>query len=507
MFLGKDSISTVQDSKNHYLCFMSIGMKIKLQSLLIFTIVLLVSCGHENRKEHFPKPNILFILVDDLGKEWVSCYGSESILTPEVDKLAESGLRFENFYSMPQCTPTRVTFLTGQYPFRHGWINHWDVPRWGGRAHFDEQLNPCLPLEMKKAGYKTCIAGKWQIDDFRVEPDALEKCGFDEYCMWTGYETRIPASAERYQNPYIFTKNGSETKEGKFGPDIFRDFIIDFIRENKKQPLFIYYPMVLTHTPLVNTPDDSASDNRGKHIAMVKYTDKITGQLVQVLEEENIRENTIIVWTTDNGTTRGITGNLNGQLVKGGKGTTKESGICAPFIVSWPEKIKPGGVTDALVDMTDLFPTFLELAGTDFNTSEEQDFTIDGKSFKKVLTGKSNDSLRNWILGMGGGNNARLTNDGVENQYVFRDRVVRNKRYKLYIGSNREPVQFYDLKNDPFEQNNIIGKLNAIQQKKYDELAALIEHFPERDNDPIYRENPKQDWDVEITAESEIWKK
>ena len=477
---------------------------------LIVFLLLSFSCSNTTAKKEIDKPNILFILVDDLGKEWVSCYGADNINTPEIDKLAASGMLFENFYSMPQCTPTRVTFLTGQYPFRHGWINHWDVPRWGGGAHFDEQLNPCLPLEMRKAGYKTCIAGKWQIDDFRVEPDALEKCGFDDYCMWTGYETGIPASAERYHNPYIFTKNGSETKNGKFGPDVFRDFIASFIRKNKEHPMFIYFPMVLTHTPFVNTPDDSASDKLGKHIAMVKYTDKITGQLIQVLEEENIRKNTVIVWTTDNGTTGRISGKLNGHLVKGGKGTTKESGICAPFIVSWPEKIEPNQHTEALVDITDFFPTFLDLAGVECNQTWDSggnSFKIDGKSFKDVLIGKSKDSQRNWILGMGGGNNARLTDDGVENQYVFRDRVVRNKQYKLYISSQRKPVKFYNLRSDPFEQNNIIGELSTYQKKNFDELAALIERFPKRDNDPIYRENPKQEWDVDVTAKSEVWKK
>ena len=94
---------------------------------------------------------MLLFLVDDLGKEWISAYGAEDISTPHIDALVRSGLSFKNVYSMPQCTPTRVTLLTGQYPFRHGWVNHWDVPRWGGQAHFDETLNPSLGMEMKKA--------------------------------------------------------------------------------------------------------------------------------------------------------------------------------------------------------------------------------------------------------------------------------------------------------------------------------------------------------------------
>ncbi len=486
----------------------------KARNILLSCLLCLFSTGFINARQannsQHQQPNIIFILVDDLGKEWVSCYGSESIETPQIDKLAASGMQFEHVYSMPQCTPTRVTFLTGQYPFRHGWINHWDVPRWGGGAHFDETVNPCLPLELKKAGYKTCIAGKWQIDDFRVEPDALERCGFDEYCMWTGYETGVPESAERYYNPYIFTKDRSNICKGDFGPDVFKNSIIDFIRQNKNQPFFIYYPMVLTHTPLVNTPGDSAKSKEEKFKSMVNYTDKITGEIMNVLEQENIRKNTVLVWTTDNGTTRGMTGVLIGQPVQGGKGKTNEAGICAPFIISWPEKIAPGQHSEALIDFSDLFPTFLDLAGVEpskkWKTGNKRHI-IDGYSFAAVLRGKSTDSERDWILGMGGGNNARLTENGVENQYVFRDRVVRNKRYKIFISPKRKVSAFYDLKADPFETKNLIDNLSPGQKANFEKLAATIKLFPVQDNDPIYKPNPPQSWDVKISAKSEEWKK
>ena len=101
------------------------------------------------------RPNILFIMVDDLGPEWISAYGSESIETPNIDRLANEGMLFEKAYSMPQCTPTRVTLLTGQYPYRHGWTNHWDVPRWGAGAHFDPDLNLSFARLFREAGYKT----------------------------------------------------------------------------------------------------------------------------------------------------------------------------------------------------------------------------------------------------------------------------------------------------------------------------------------------------------------
>ena len=485
---------------------------------LLILILFLYNCA--KNKENQPKkkeakteisrPNIIFILVDDLGKEWISSYGAEDIVTPNIDALAKAGTKFNNVYSMPQCTPTRISLLTGQYPFRHGWVNHWDVPRWGGRAHYDERVNPALGMEMKKAGYSTCIAGKWQIDDFRVEPDALEKSGFDAYCMWTGYEAGIPTSAERYQDPYIYTNGESKTYEGKFGPDIFKDFIIDFLKEKKEKPMFIYYPMVLTHTPFVNTPDEIAQDKLGKHKAMVRYADKITGEIVEALKKENLSENTIIVWTTDNGTTGSITGKYKGRSVKGGKTKTLETGICEPFIVSWPGHVTANKTSNALIDFTDIFPTFLDFAGTPLNgklSVNNNSFVIDGRSFKKVLLGESQKSEREWILGMGGMNNARLTENGVENQYKFRDRVLRNERFKLYIGTDRKQEKFFDLEVDPFEENNLLTvEMTDEQKQNLNDLNAVLNSFPKTDNDPKYIMNPTKPWDVEVTAESGKWK-
>ncbi|WP_149304674.1 sulfatase-like hydrolase/transferase [Pareuzebyella sediminis] len=482
------------------------------KTFLLFISVGLMGCNSEvkTKADIETRPNILFILVDDLGKEWISAYGAENIETPNIDKLANSGMMFHNAYSMPQCTPSRVTFLTGQYPFRHGWVNHWDVPRWGGGAHFDERKNPSLVQELKRAGYRTCIAGKWQIDDFRVEPNALTKNGFDEFCMWTGFESGVEPSAERYWNPYIYTKEGSKTYTGAFGPDIFRDFIIDFLKENKDDPMFVYYPMVLTHTPLVNTPDETSDDKLGKHKAMVRYTDKIVGDLIEALRANGLLNNTLVVFTTDNGTTTGISGTYKGKTVRGGKSSTMETGISEPFIASWPNRIQANQQTEALVDFTDVLPTFLDVAGVaskDFWSAENANHTIDGKSFKEVLFNGTDTSQRDWILGMGGGNYARLTENGVENQYNFRDRVLRNERYKLYIDTNRIPVKFFDMKNDPFEAYNLIDSIGSAPYKtNFDRLMRVVSKFPEKDNDPKYIPNPPQAWDVEITAESQEWK-
>jgi len=478
--------------------------------ILLIALLSIHSCNSKNKNDDSSRPNIILIMVDDLGKEWVSCYGAEDISTPNIDALAESREKFNNVYSMPQCTPTRLTLLTGQYPFRHGWVNHWDTPRWGGGVHFDETMYPSLGREMKKAGYKTCIAGKWQIDDFRIEPDALSKNGFDEYCMWTGYETGIPESANRYQDPYLYTSEGSKPYKQAFGPDIFKDFITNFIKSNKDEPMFIYYPMVLTHTPFVNTPLDSASTKLGKHKAMVKYTDLITGDIIQTLEDEGIRDNTIVIWTTDNGTTRAVSGTIDGVKVQGGKSRTIESGICEPFIVSWPNTIPSNATSNALIDFSDLYPTFLDIAGIAPHSETTIDggkYVIDGRTFKETLLNASAPSPRKWILSMGGGNNAQLTPNGVENQYVFRDRVLRDERFKLYIDSNREAEKFFDLQNDRWERSNLIDSLNTkIRKDHFLKLFDVVKTFPHRDSDPKYNPNPPQSWDQKISKESQVWK-
>ena len=464
-------------------------------SSLLFLAVLCASCFLPIRQaEAAAKPNIVFIMVDDLGKEWVSCYGAEGIATPHVDALAAEGMRFHNAYSMPQCTPTRATLLTGQYPFRHGWVNHWDVPRWGHGCHFDPEQNPSIARVMKSAGYNTCIAGKWQINDFRIQPHVLTELGFDAFCMWTGFESGNKPSEERYWAPYLFTAEGSRTYTGKFGPDICNRFILDFLdRQSTDQPFFVYYPMMLTHTPFTTTPHKpDVTDKMEKHIAMVEYTDYLLGNIVDKLKQTGLRKNTIIVWTTDNGTTGGISNKLNGRTVRGAKGQTLENGTCEPFIVSCPGLVPSGVETDALTDFTDLLPTFAELAGAKIDLPPGQ--VIDGQSFAPLILGKADDGPRKWILAMGGHPGTYDENGRVINVYRYRDRVIRDKRYKLYIDTDRSAVKLVDLQEDPDELQNLIDdpKLAPVLAR----LQRIERQFPAEDASPRYKPLPAQAWDL-----------
>lgn len=459
------------------------------------------------------RPNIVFMMVDDLGTEWVSVYGADDVQTPNIDALAATGLRFTNAWSMPQCTPTRVTLLTGQYPFRHGWVNHWDVPRWGAGCHFDPERNLTFARLFQAAGYRTGIAGKWQINDFRVQPGILQEHGFDAWCMWTGYEGGNPPSGERYADPFVVTthpvgRHGwprqnvrrtevstAGTFPAEFGPDLYNDFVCDFLRRHRDEPMLVYYPMVLTHGPLVATPDEpDVSGPLDRHTAMVDYTDKLVGRVVDTLDELDLRERTIIVFTTDNGTSRGLTGHRNGRAVSGGKARLTENGTCQPFLVNCPGTV-PAGVTHALTDFSDVFPTFCDLAGIPL----PEGVVLDGRSIAPVILGRTDEGPRKWILSMGFGA-ARLDEDGVRGVYDYNPRVIRNHRYKIHVDHQRTIHALYDLQSDPFEDANLIDSSQAEHQAALRQLTAVADRLPETDARPRYTPLPPQPWDKQPSA-------
>jgi arylsulfatase A-like enzyme len=465
-------------------------LKMNLFKGLLFGLVLLLVSGC-NKVEENKQPNLIFILVDDLGKEWFPSYGATEIETPNIDKLAADGIKFNKAYSMPQCTPSRIALMTGQYPYTSGWVNHYDVPRWGHGANFDAQKNPSFAKVLREAGYKTCVAGKWQVNDFRIEPDAMTNAGFDEYCMWTGYESDNPPSDNRYWDPYIHTKEGSRTYAGQFGPDVFSDFIIDFLRKNKENPMCVYYPMVLTHSPFVHTPlEPNAKTKYEKHQAMVRYTDVIVGKIVDAINELEISDNTYLIFTTDNGTSNSIIGKRDSVYVRGGKAFLSENGVNAPFIVITPDQLKKE--SNALIDFTDIYPTLLDLASVE-NTSG---FISDGVSFADVLRNQENEGDRKWALSMGG-LPAVITEDSlVQNRFEFRDRVIRTQKYKAYIDTVKQVVRIFDMEKDPYEITNLIDKEEL--KPVIAEFKEILKDIPLQDNNPTYTRLKSNGNDVSI---------
>ena len=458
--------------------------------------LLLLACPSlsvEGKIANPQKPNILFIMIDDLGKDWVSCYGADDIKTPNIDSLAEGGMKFQNAYSMGSCSPSRTTLLTGKYPFRTGWVSHWDVPRWGvGYLDWKKKENTTFARLMKELGYATCAVGKWQLNDFRVAPDALKKHGFDDWAMWTGFETGVPASDYRYQDPYINTPEaGSRTYKGKFGPDIYTDRMIQFMRKHKDEPMCLYYPMPLLHRPFVATPDEPhVKDRIDRHKAMVRYVDKIVGQLVSELDSLGIRERTIVFFASDNGTDKLITGSLKGKRGPGGKGSFTEAGVGGPFIVNCPGIVPAGVESHALTDLSNMLPTFVELGGG----TVPEDLVIDGKSIAPLILGKEQDSSRDWIMALNFGP-AKLDKQGIRPGQAFGPRVIRDKQYKVWVSNEKKITQLHDLLEDPYEEQNLIQSNQREHRKALSKFRKIVASLPDKDGRPLYEPRAPNPWD------------
>jgi arylsulfatase A len=397
------------------------------------------------------RPNIVLIMADDMGYECVGANGSTFYKTPNIDRLAAGGMRFVHAYSQPLCTPSRVQIMTGRYNAR----NYVEF----GHLHPGEVT---FGNVMQSAGYVTGIAGKWQL---KGGFDGPHKFGFDDYCLWQ--LTRRPC---RYPNPGLEI-NGRAVNfgDGEYGPDLVSDHLVNFIKNNKDKPFFAYYPMILPHWPFQPTPDSKDWDpnetkewprsqwNRKHFRDMVAYADKMVGKIDKTLADLGIREQTLLIFTCDNGTYRGITSPFKGGQVKGGKGTTPNAGTHVPFIASWPGTIKPGQVCDDLIDFSDLLPTLAELGAARLPT----DRVIDGRSFLPQLKGERGNP-RDWVFCWYERNGKR---DGNVKRYA------RNQSYKLYHDG-----RFYDVPADELEKKNLKpGEINTEAKQVRVQLQAVLD--------------------------------
>jgi arylsulfatase A-like enzyme len=320
------------------------------------------------------KPNIIFVLADDLGIDGVSCYGADSHKTPHIDALAKEGLRFETCYAAPLCGPSRCLLNSGRYAFRTGGITNssW---RAGGPGAKSADEHPIAKL-MKQAGYATGQAGKWrQVGEWPSD------WGFDEYI------TDNTAGGWYWETKY--NKNGTwiDLPKGAYGPDVIQDFTFDFIRRHKDKPFFFYYAMHLVHKPTLRTPDTASGtkDINKLYDDNINYMDKQVGELMAELEKQGIRDNTLVVFSGDNGTAAGYPSPVHGRMLSGWKGTMLEGGSRVPFIASWPAVTPKGKVLSDIVSFADPYTTFAELAGAKL----PEGFKTDGHSIAPQLRGEA----------------------------------------------------------------------------------------------------------------------
>ena len=423
----------------------------KRHSLPLLLFVWLSGLGLGEAAE---KPNIVLIMADDVGYECFGCYGSEQYATPNIDRLAANGLRFDHCYSQPLCTPSRVKIMTGISNVRN--YAAFSILRRDQRT-FGHYL--------QEAGYRTAVAGKWQLfgaenysPDFRGKGVLPSGAGFDRHCLW-----QVDQLGDRFWNP-LLTIDGERKQfsADDYGPDIVSDYLMDFMKEAVADeiPFFAYYPMILVHGPFLPTPDSESRksrDRQGNFEDMVAYMDKIVGRIVTKLEDLGGADNTLLPITGDNGTHKSLTSRLGDRFIQGGKGRTDDSGTREPMIAHWPGTIEAGRVTDQLVDFSDFLPTLQEIAGAPVPKE------IDGISFAPLLKGEAAaSSAREWMH--------CYYNPRPEKTEPVR--FVRDRAWKLY-----DDGRFYHVAEDGEEKSTLTSAANPEVHAK---LKAALESHPEK---------------------------
>jgi arylsulfatase A len=366
-------------------------------------------------------PNVILIMADDLGAEGLGCYDSTQYHTPRLDKMAGEGTLFRNAYTTPLCTPTRVMIMSGQYPQKTGF-----------RTLIGKGKEERMPAALRTfghyfrdAGYATAIAGKWQLGQFEVFPDQPRESGFDEYCLWKWVWKGKKTS--RFYEPAIWQNGESaDGDESVYGPDVFADFVIDFIGRKRDEPFFVYYPMTLVHLPFVLPPelaeetDAKLSGKEGQNVRnyahMITYMDGIVGRILDQVAVVGQEDNTLVIFTGDNGCPSQILSRLQGLDIQGGKGKMIEAGSRIPLIARWPGRVPAGVESETLICLADLVPSMNALVGVE--TRDE----VDGIDLSHQFVGGK----------------------GVDRETVFihygKDYFVRDGRWRLHRNG-----AFYDI--------------------------------------------------------------
>jgi arylsulfatase A-like enzyme len=412
------------------------------------------------------RPNILMILVDDLGYGDLSSYGATDLKTPHIDRLMAAGMRFDNFYAnCPVCSPTRASLLSGRYPDMAGVpgvIRTHITNSWGHLAPHAV----LLPKLLKPAGYHTAIVGKWHLG--LGSPNTPNERGFDHFGGFLGDMMDDYYNHRRHGNNYM-RLNGNQIDPEGHATDLFTQWSIDYINDRAKsdKPFFLYLAYNAPHTPIQPPADwldrikkrqPGINEKRAKLVALIEHLDDGIGKVIAAVKDTGLSDNTLVIFTSDNGGQLNV-GASNGPL-RAGKQDMYEGGIRVPMCAVWPGKIQPGTSSERVVLTMDLYPTICQAAGAKIAHQ------IDGRSILPTLLGKSQpveDRFLFWVRREGGGYGGRA--------YY----AARYSDYKLVQNSPFEPMELYNLKDDPKEQKPL-GKKNKMHQKLF---TALRNHIIE----------------------------
>lgn len=439
------------------------------------------------------RPNIVYINADDLGWTDLSSQGSKYYETPNLDQLAASGIRFTNGYAAASnCAPSRACAMSGQWTPRHG-IYTVDssergkeedrklIPTPNIKTLADEVLT--LPEVLQAAGYYTAHVGKWHLTD-----DPLTQ-GFDENVA--GFHGGSPSKGG-YHSPYRYP-NIETDKEGEYLTDRLTEEACRIIEAQKAGPFFLSFTTYTVHTPIQGRKDlvkkfkakeSTPQHNNAEYAAMIASLDMAVGRIISKLEENNLMEKTLIVFTSDNGGHGAVTSNAP---LRAGKGSYYEGGIREPFFFSWRGKIKANQSNDTPVTHLDLFPTFVAATQAPLPKTK----VLDGDNLLPLLTKGTALKERPLFWHFPIYLQAYLKNDLETRDPEFRTRpgsVVRLGPWKLHQYFEDNGIELYNLEDDLSERNNLAGS----QPEKAEELLKLLENWRKETKAPVPTEkNPR----------------
>ncbi len=420
------------------------------------------------------QPNIVFIMADDLGYTDVGCFGSQYYETPHIDRLATQGTKFTNYHQHQNCTPTRAALMSGQYSVRTG------VYTVGSTDRFDWSMRPLRPVDnvvnlpldrtllpgaMKAAGYATAMFGKWHIG--QQGPYHPGQRGFDEAIVSMGVHFNFKTDP-----PVTYPK-------GQYLADFLTDRGVDFIRRNKDRPFFLYLPHFAVHSPHDAKPDLIAhfqpkpgvgGHNNPTYAAMIASVDESVGRVMAVLDELKLADNTVLIFTSDNGGVGGYgregikaSGDITDNApLRSGKGSLYEGGTRVPFIVRWPGQVKAGAACNTPAIHVDMYPTLVAIAGGRMPVTQ----VFDGESLLPLMRNVNAKLARDAIFQhfpgyLGAGANQWRTTPVS---------LIQKGDWKLmeYLEDGRK--ELYNLRDDLGETKN----LATAQPEKMEELYAQL---------------------------------
>lgn len=417
------------------------------------------------------KPNIVVILADDLGWGDVGWHGSE-IKTPHLDRLADAGMKLEQFYVHPVCSPTRACLMTGRYTMRYGLQVSVIFPWADYGLPTDERT---MADALREAGYFTAICGKWHLGERRPEYLPLKR-GFDYH--YGHYLGAIDYYTHERDESLDWHRNGEPVREEGYSTNLIAEDAVRLIENHDmKKPFFLYVPFNAVHSPFqsppeeeLNKPYENLPKPRNDYAGMVASMDANIGKITKAIEKKGIKDNTIIFFCSDNGGPDPGKITSNGPL-RGGKFNLYEGGVRVPACIAWPDKIKPKTVSTQPMHIVDLFPTFVTLADGNL----EQKKPLDGIDLKDALIEQKTLSRKELLINAAPctgairiGDWKLVINGGVSSNAVLTDdkKIENRTRDSLRL-------ELFNLADDPYEKNNL-AKTNP---EKLDELFERYQKY------------------------------